>query len=110
MENKGADSWTQAQVDRLSGHRIDELLGLWGQVIDPVTTMLTLAPQGSACQLVFDTQLDRILNVADRFLKRIALSVTLRQRWTHCEKSPFVAFNHNGESVLGFLPRLFASL
>jgi hypothetical protein len=44
MENKGAGSWTQAQVDRLDGHGIDELLDLWGQVIDPVTTMLALAP------------------------------------------------------------------
>lgn len=54
MENKGADSWTQAQVDRLNAHGIDELLDLWGQVIEPVTTMLALAPQASACQLVFD--------------------------------------------------------
>ena len=54
MENKGTDSWTQAQVDRLNGYGIDELLDLWGEVIDPVTTMLALAPQASACQLVFD--------------------------------------------------------
>jgi len=54
MEKKGADSWTQAQVDRLSGHTIDELLDLWGQVIGPVTTMLDGARQLSACQLVFD--------------------------------------------------------
>jgi uncharacterized protein (TIGR03083 family) len=55
LEEKAADSWTQAQVDRLGGHSIDELLDLWGQMIDPVTAMLALAPQGSACQLVFDT-------------------------------------------------------
>jgi uncharacterized protein (TIGR03083 family) len=55
LEEKAADSWTQAQVDRLGGHSIDELLGLWGQMIDPVTATLALAPQGSACQLVFDT-------------------------------------------------------
>ena len=54
MDNKGADSWTQAQVDRLNGYGIDELLDLWGHLIDPVTTMLALASQGSACQLVFD--------------------------------------------------------
>ena len=53
MEEKAADSWTQAQVDRLGGHSIDELLDLWGQMIDPVTAMLAL--QASACQLVFDT-------------------------------------------------------
>lgn len=55
LEEKAADSWTQAQVDRLGGHSIDELLDLWGQMIDPVTATLALAPQGSACQLVFDT-------------------------------------------------------
>jgi uncharacterized protein (TIGR03083 family) len=55
MEAKGADSWTQAQVDRLGGHSIDELLDLWGQAIEPVTTTLALAPQASAGQLVFDT-------------------------------------------------------
>jgi uncharacterized protein (TIGR03083 family) len=55
MEKKGADSWTQTQVDRLGGHTIDELLDLWAQMIDPVTAALALAPQASACQLVFDT-------------------------------------------------------
>jgi uncharacterized protein (TIGR03083 family) len=53
MEKKAADSWTQAQVDRLGEHGIDELLDLWGQMIDPVTARLTV--QASACQLVFDT-------------------------------------------------------
>jgi hypothetical protein len=52
MEEKAADSWTQAQFDRLGGHSIDELLDLWGQMIDPVTARLAL--QGSASQLVFD--------------------------------------------------------
>jgi uncharacterized protein (TIGR03083 family) len=55
LEEKAADSWTQAQVDRLGGHSIDELLDLWGQMIDPVTATLARAPHGSACQLVFDT-------------------------------------------------------
>jgi hypothetical protein len=54
LEAKAADSWTEAQIDRLGGHGIDGILDLWGQLIDPVTTMLALAPQGSACQLVFD--------------------------------------------------------
>jgi hypothetical protein len=31
-----------------------ELLDLWGQFIEPVTTMLALASQTSSCQLVFD--------------------------------------------------------
>lgn len=55
MEKKGADFWTQTQVDRLGEHSIDELLDLWGKMIDPATATLALAPQASACQLVFDT-------------------------------------------------------
>jgi uncharacterized protein (TIGR03083 family) len=55
LADKAADSWTQAQVDRLGGHSIDELLDRWGQLIDTVTATLALAPQTSACQLVFDT-------------------------------------------------------
>lgn len=54
VENKGADSWTQAQVERLEGLGIDELLDLWEGLIGPVITRLALAPQASACQLVFD--------------------------------------------------------
>jgi uncharacterized protein (TIGR03083 family) len=54
LEGKGTDSWAQAQVRRLGGHSIDEVLDLWGQTIDPVTVRLGLSPQGSACQLVFD--------------------------------------------------------
>lgn len=54
VESKGADSWTQAQVDRLNGLGVDELLDRWAQAVDTVTTMLALAPQESACQLVFD--------------------------------------------------------
>ncbi|MEZ0362852.1 maleylpyruvate isomerase family mycothiol-dependent enzyme [Mycobacterium sp. pUA109] len=53
MEGKAADSWVQAQVDRLGGNSVDELLDLWGQMIDPVTARLAF--QESACQLVFDT-------------------------------------------------------
>lgn len=52
MGGKAADSWTQAQVDRLRGHSIDELLDLWGQMIESVSAKLALA--ASACQLVFD--------------------------------------------------------
>jgi uncharacterized protein (TIGR03083 family) len=55
LEHKAADSWTRAQVDRLGGRNIDELLDQWGQMIGPVTATLALAPESSACQLVFDT-------------------------------------------------------
>jgi uncharacterized protein (TIGR03083 family) len=55
MEGKGTDQWTGAQVDRLGGKSVDELLDLWGQKIDPVIELLGLAPEESGCQLVFDT-------------------------------------------------------
>lgn len=55
MEQKAAESWTQAQVDRLDRHSLDDLLDLWGQMVGPVTTTLALAPEASASQLVFDT-------------------------------------------------------
>ena len=54
MEAKGTNQWTGAQVDRFGDFSIDELLDLWGQAIDPVVELLGLAPQQSACQLVFD--------------------------------------------------------
>jgi hypothetical protein len=54
VEKKGTGSWTQAQVQRLAQGGVDELLDLWGQLMDPVTAILPLAPQSSACQLVFD--------------------------------------------------------
>ncbi|MCW2557729.1 MAG: hypothetical protein JWP55_1693 [Mycobacterium sp.] len=55
MEDKTADTWTRAQVDRLGDQSLDQLLDRWSQMIDPASTMLTFAPQESACQLVFDT-------------------------------------------------------
>ncbi len=55
MQGKGSDSWTLDQIDRLAEHSTDELLDLWGQMIDPVTARLARAPQASAAQLVFDT-------------------------------------------------------
>lgn len=55
MEEKGTDEWTGSQVDRLGGNSIDELLDHWGQTIDPVAQLLGLVPEGSGCQLVFDT-------------------------------------------------------
>lgn len=55
MQGMGSDSWTLDQTSRLGEHSTDELLDLWGQMIDPVTARLTQAPQASASQLVFDT-------------------------------------------------------
>jgi hypothetical protein len=48
-------AWTQAQVDRLGQHSVDELLDLWAQTVDPVAARLTAgAPESAAGQLVFD--------------------------------------------------------
>ena len=55
MAGKGTDQWTGAQVDRLGGNSIDELLDFWGQQIDTVTERLRQVPEGSGCQLTFDT-------------------------------------------------------
>lgn len=56
LESKASDSWTQAQVDRLGGNSIDELLDLWGEAIDAVTAVLGQgASEGSGGQLAFDT-------------------------------------------------------
>jgi hypothetical protein len=52
---KGTDSWARAQVDRLDGHSLDELLDLWEESIEPAASTLDLAPRESVCQLVFDT-------------------------------------------------------
>jgi hypothetical protein len=55
LEGAGTDSWTRAQVDRLDGNSIDELLDSWGQMIDPVTARLGQdGLEGPAGQTVFD--------------------------------------------------------
>jgi hypothetical protein len=54
LQGGATDLWTQAQVDRLGGNSIDELLDLWGQMIGPVTARLGQAPEGPAGQTVFD--------------------------------------------------------
>ena len=55
LEEKGTDSGPGRRSIASAIHSIDELLDLWGQMIDPVTATLALAPQASACQLVFYT-------------------------------------------------------
>src|SRR4051794_41006965 len=44
---KGTDSWARAQVERLDGHSLDELLDLWEQSIEPAASTLDLAPRES---------------------------------------------------------------
>jgi uncharacterized protein (TIGR03083 family) len=55
LEAKGTGPWADAQVDRLGGHSIDDLLDLWGQSVGPVAAILALASEAGVCQLVFDT-------------------------------------------------------
>jgi uncharacterized protein (TIGR03083 family) len=55
LDRKGTGPWAEAQVERLSEHGLDDLLDLWGRLIEPVTAALELAPEVSVCQLVFDT-------------------------------------------------------
>lgn len=55
LEKKGTGPWADAQVARLGGRNIDDLLDLWEQSLDTVTTHLALASDAGVCQLVFDT-------------------------------------------------------
>lgn len=55
LEKKGTGPWADAQVARLRGHSIDDLLDLWGQSLDSVTANLAFASDAGVCQLVFDT-------------------------------------------------------
>lgn len=55
MAGVASASWTQAQVDRLGHNSTEELLDLWGQSIDLLTTQLSQGtPELAAGQLVFD--------------------------------------------------------
>jgi hypothetical protein len=55
LDDKGTGPWAEAQVERLSEHSLNDLLDLWGRLIEPVAATLELAPEESVCQLVFDT-------------------------------------------------------
>jgi uncharacterized protein (TIGR03083 family) len=55
LDKKGTGPWADAQVARLGGHSIDDLLDLWGQSLDSVTANLAFASDAGVCQLVFDT-------------------------------------------------------
>lgn len=55
LEKKGTGPWADAQVARLGGHSIDDLLDLWRQSLDSVSANLAFASDAGVCQLVFDT-------------------------------------------------------
>ncbi|MEM6109385.1 maleylpyruvate isomerase N-terminal domain-containing protein [Mycobacterium sp. 050272] len=50
----GTDEWTQAQLDRLAGHRLDEVLDLWAAATETVIQFVTGSPKLVAAQAVFD--------------------------------------------------------
>jgi uncharacterized protein (TIGR03083 family) len=55
LEQKGTRPWADAQVARLGGRGIDDVLDLWRQWLDPVAANLAVASDAGVCQLVFDT-------------------------------------------------------
>lgn len=55
LEEKGTRPWADAQVTRLGGRGIDDLLDLWAQALDVVSANLAFASDAGVCQLVFDT-------------------------------------------------------
>jgi uncharacterized protein (TIGR03083 family) len=55
LEKKGTGPWADAQVARLGGHSIDDLLDLWSRSLDSVSANLAFASDAGVCQLVFDT-------------------------------------------------------
>ena len=55
LENKGTSPWADAQVARLGGHGINDLLDMWRESLDEVGANLAFASDAGVCQLVFDT-------------------------------------------------------
>lgn len=55
LEEKGTSPWADAQVARLDGHSIDDLLDMWRESLDEVGANLAFASDAGVCQLVFDT-------------------------------------------------------
>jgi uncharacterized protein (TIGR03083 family) len=55
LEQKGTGPWADAQVARLGGQSVDDLLDLWRQSEDSVSAHLGFASDAGVCQLVFDT-------------------------------------------------------
>ncbi|MGV0583615.1 maleylpyruvate isomerase N-terminal domain-containing protein [Mycobacteroides chelonae] len=56
LEGIGTEAWTRAQVDRLAGKTVDELLDLWSEAIDMVIERVGQdGLEAPAAQLVFDS-------------------------------------------------------
>lgn len=54
LANVGTDEWTQAQLNRLAGHRLDEVLDLWAAATETVVEFVTDSPKLVGAQAVFD--------------------------------------------------------
>jgi uncharacterized protein (TIGR03083 family) len=54
LDGVGTDAWTQAQLDRLAEHSLDELLDLWAQATGAAADLLRLSPKLLGAQGVFD--------------------------------------------------------
>lgn len=54
LEDAGTDAWTQAQLERLARHGLDEVLDLWAQTTDAVTELVTRSPKLFGAQAIFD--------------------------------------------------------
>lgn len=55
LQGAGSPAWTQAQVDRLAEHDLDQVLDLWAEAVGPIVDVLEQAPPLIGGQLVFDT-------------------------------------------------------
>lgn len=54
LQGAGTDPWTQAQIDRLADHSLDELLDLWAETTGAVADVLAQGPKLVGAQAVFD--------------------------------------------------------
>jgi uncharacterized protein (TIGR03083 family) len=54
VQGAGTDSWTQAQLNRLAAHSLDELLDLWAETANSVVGLLEHRPKLVGSAAVFD--------------------------------------------------------
>ncbi|WAJ43145.1 hypothetical protein OK015_18170 [Mycobacterium sp. Aquia_216] len=54
LDDAGTDAWTQAQLDRLADHSVDQILDQWAQATDAVTELVADSPKLFGAQSVFD--------------------------------------------------------
>jgi uncharacterized protein (TIGR03083 family) len=54
LDGAGTDAWTQAQLDRLADHSLDQLLDLWAETAEMAAELLAQSPKLIGAQAVFD--------------------------------------------------------